>query len=109
MFQAQTALLLSSCLRSFGEPAVYLPVQSTQRINITVIFDETFRTLDVETGTTVQSTQPKAGIKLSELPFEPRAGDRLLIRNKTYRITEYQPDGQGGAEVLLTEKSNKQN
>lgn len=65
---------------------------------IKIIFDRDY--LDVQgTG----SVHPVALVNLSDLSSEPGKGDTIEIDSVTYRVLRPEPDGIGGAVLILQE------
>ncbi len=94
--------IVSACVQTWGETIQY-QCATGQTYTLRAIVDMTYQALDVDSGALVQSHHPKIGIRAGDLMAEPQLEDRIILRNKTYRIAEYQPDGQGGAELFLQE------
>lgn len=86
----------------FGESIVFLPRNSLVEHAIEkAVFDETYQSIDPDTGAIIQSTEPLLHVKLGDLPSTPAAGDRVRIRSSEYRIARYEPDGLGLATLYL--------
>lgn len=94
-----TDALLKQTTATFGERVVYWPA-SEPSFEIRAVFDASFQMVDAG-GAMIQSTQPRLGVRLSEFAQEPREGDRVEVRGTIYDVIEYQPDGQGGASLML--------
>jgi hypothetical protein len=92
--------ILPTCLRIWGEKVIYQTVGGFET-SLRAIVDMSYQVLDPDTGTLVQSRHPKMGIRVADLPNEPQTGDRVILQDITYFVAEYQPDGQGGAELFL--------
>lgn len=95
-----TDALLTQATSTFGERVVYWPA-SEPSFEITAIFDATFQMLEPGGNAMIQSTQPRLGVKLSDFACPPAEGDRVEVRGTIYDVVEYQPDGQGGAMLML--------
>lgn len=87
-------------LSTFGEEAVYSGTGMSDT-TLQVIFDNNFTAIDPQTGMEVMTTQPMIGIKLDDLPREPFRGDTISLNGISYKITEYHPDSEGMAKLLL--------
>lgn len=83
----------------FGERVIYCP-SSEPSFEIRAIFDAKFEMVDPG-GVLVQSAQPRLGVWLSQFAQDPSEGDRVEVRGTLYDVTEFQPDGQGGATLML--------
>jgi len=75
-WQSLTDTILKHSTETFGELVVYWPNQSPS-FEITAIFDEAFEMVEPMTGTRIQSTQPRLGVRLSSFPVPPTEGDRV--------------------------------
>lgn len=86
----------------FGEAAHYMPATRAP-INITGIFDEAYRDVELAGGMGVTSTQPVLGVQLSQFRTLPLQGDRVtIIRTKeTFIVKEVRDDGHGSAKLML--------
>ena len=105
-------LVLGPNIAIFGQPVGYLSATYGQA-NINAIFDEAYLQLDPlgrgPDGETFQlgspggvtTAKPVIGIRLSDLPFAPDQGDRVMIGTDTYVVKEVRADGKGGAKLLL--------
>lgn len=45
--------------------------------------------------------QPTLGIRLADYPVPPKQGDNLLRTGMVWNVYDVQPDGQGGADLVL--------
>lgn len=86
----------------FGRSIVFLPFSSVTEYEIDkAVFDETYQSVDPNTGAIIQSTDPMLHVKLDDLPSTPASGDRVRVGGDTYRIVRYEPDGLGLASLYL--------
>lgn len=95
-----TDAVLTHTTATFGERVVYWPA-SEPSFEIRAIFEAAFTMVDPGGNAIIQSTQPRLGVKLSDFAMTPAEGDRVEVRGTVYDVTEYQPDGQGGALLML--------
>lgn len=79
----------------FGEAAVY-----DGAINVTVIFDNNFEMLNIQTGE-IESAGPQVTIKTSAIPNITH-GKTLVIHSTTYYIRGIEPDGTGITKLTLS-------
>ena len=49
--------------------------------------------------------QPTLGVRLADYPVPPKQGDSLLRAGVTWSIFDVQPDGQGGADLVLKQET----
>lgn len=88
------------------DPAIYERGSDLENpVSIRAVFTQPDKSVDPDTGALVDSTEPWAGIRLADLPFEVEGGDYLTIKGKRYRILKSLEDGEGGAKLMLTEDS----
>tara|TARA_R110002110_G_scaffold64634_5_gene178579 strand:+ start:215 stop:550 length:336 start_codon:yes stop_codon:yes gene_type:complete len=81
----------------FSAPAVVKAEFGTGR----GVFDAAHELVDTGGDAPVSSTGPVLGIRLSEFSTPPVSGNELTIDGAFYRINDVQPDGQGGAKLML--------
>ena len=100
---------MRSCSRVFGEgldeaggPRVlYQHFGAASAYAVDGIFEATTESVDLETGATVMSHEPRVSLALSELTQAPAVDDLVTIRGKVYRVIEPMFDGQGTATLRL--------
>lgn len=94
--------VLAPCEAVFGEALQYMPAAGTA-FQVTGIFDEAHREVDLAGGMGVTTTSPVAGVRLSQFPVPPKQGDTLtrLANSTTYAVKEVRPDSHGGAKLML--------
>lgn len=49
------------------------------------------------------TTGPVVGVMTTDLGLEPKQGDRLVIKGKTYRVHDVKPDGPTWRDLILKE------
>lgn len=98
---------MGACVRVFGEGDAALVTYTHAVGGLTYTADGIFETatevVDLDTGATVLSHQPRVSFPLSALQAMPAVGDSCTIRGKAYRVVEPQFDGQGTATLRLHE------
>lgn len=99
-WQDQTDEVMRVCTESFSTEVVY-DAQAHAPVTIHGIFDAAYQEIQILDGAQIMSTQPRLGVRLSDLPATPREGDRCTIAGQLYRVAEYRPDGEAGAALLL--------
>lgn len=69
------------------------------------VFDNNYLAVDPDTGVTVSTTGPLIGVRLAELqPLGmPQKGDAVMIGGQAYAVVDFQPDSEGGADLILQE------
>lgn len=88
------------CTETFTSTVIYDP-QASAPITIKGIFDAAYQDVEILDGAAVQSTKPRLGVLLSDLPAAPREGDRCTVNGVNYRVAEVRPDGEAGAALFL--------
>lgn len=106
-FRDRVDRILKASTHVFGEEVTLLPLKGG-RYSIKGIFDNEWESVDAETEEITSSNQPVLGINLHRLKIHPRQGDRLKIRNLTYKIIDVREDGQGGATLILHKEDHGQ-
>lgn len=68
-----------------------------------VIFDDSFFSVNTETGAEQSSKRPIMGVTTADLPT-PRNSekDRIILNGVTFAITDVQPDGEAGTTLFLS-------
>lgn len=99
-WQQQTDDVMRICTETFTTLVTYTPVVGAP-FSVKGIFDAAYQEVQILDGAAVQTTQPKLGIRLSDFAVKPKEGDRCTINSVVYRVTEYRPDGEAGASLML--------
>ena len=86
---------------TFGEPATYAPQGGAAPVSLTAVFEENALVVSTELGVLIRSGRPGIGVVLADIPVPPRRGDQVTIRSTAYKVQDVDPDGQGGAKLLL--------
>lgn len=69
---------------------------------LTLVFDEVFQIEGTDQdGLRVMTTEPRATVRLADLPVVPKVYDSLTIGTGTYRISRVAPDGSGMVALSL--------
>ena len=99
--------VLEACKRTFGAEVFHTPAAGGGPHSRTGIFNDKYLAVDVQTGFMVSTSQPNLGIKLADWTPAPLQGDTLTIDAnatgdfETYKVQTIEPDGEGGATLLL--------
>lgn len=95
---------MGACVRVFGEgeqsPVTYQHVGGLA-YTIDGLFETATEVVDLDTGATVLSHQPRVSFPLAALQAMPAVGDSCTLRGKLYRVVEPQFDGQGTVTLRL--------
>ena len=66
------------------------------------IFDPVYQLVELgEADVPLDSTAPALTVRLSDFPTAPKQDDTAVMDGTTYRAVSVQPDGQGGAVIVL--------
>ena len=96
-------LVLGPAMAAFADPIVFTPVKSQPGVaafpargvyavkQVTVRTDEGIFT----------DQQPTLGIMLADYPVPPMQDDTFVRAGVTWSVWDVQPDGQGGADLIL--------
>lgn len=101
-----SALVLGPAMGVFGQPIVFTPTASqpgaapfTAR-GIYAVKQVTVRTDDG----IFTDQQPTLGIRIGpapDFPVMPEQGDSFVLNGTTWNVFDWQPDGQGGVDLVL--------
>jgi len=68
-----------------------------------VVFDDTFFSVNLDTGVEQSSKRPLMGVNTADLPTPRDAQkDRIILNGVTFFITDVQPDGEAGTTLFLS-------
>jgi hypothetical protein len=109
-FDTLADLALRAGVRTFKTAGIYTRAADQDNpISLDGVFDRVHKSVDPETGASVDSRTPTYGIALDDLPAAPDAGDQLEIETGrfagTYEVLQSQEDGQGGTMLILAVKT----
>lgn len=98
--------MLGVATRTFSEPSgtvLWLTDGAEPGVELPhAVFDEAYVAVDAETGTLVTTEQTVLGVRLSDLPNQPKANrDQVKARGQLYRVSDVQRDGVAGAIIFL--------
>lgn len=73
-----------------------------------VVFDDTYFSVNMESGVEESSKRPIMGVNTADLP-SPRdtQKDRVILNGITFFITDVQPDGEAGTTLFLSKTTNR--
>ncbi len=99
---SRAARMQRTVLRLEGEDVLYHPTDGGAAVTVRACFRSAHKALDLDTGSTVNSTDPLCDVLLADLPELPRAGvSAVTARGTRYVVREIQPDGEGMALLAL--------
>ena len=102
-FAKKVSNLQDRCLDNcsgFGEKVVFRPQVGGSFIVDGIFFDD-FSAQETETGTELFTVTPNVDVKLEDLPFRPKMGDRFEVQNQSYKIVSVEPDSLGMVTCFL--------
>ena len=87
-------------LQHLGGPVLYAP-RGGDAVEVRGIFDRSYVRVDAgEPG--ISSRGPAVFLLLADLPSDPETDEpTITVAGVSYRVTEAEPDGQGGVRLLL--------
>lgn len=99
-FSDLTDRALKACRTTFGESVSYTPSGGSP-VTVQGIFNA--QSVVVEGGLPVLSKNPTLGIRKADVDtdFEPSQSDSVVIRTVTYRVADWNDDGEGGVSLQL--------
>ncbi|MEL6429737.1 MAG: hypothetical protein AAFR54_11210 [Planctomycetota bacterium] len=98
--------VLQDCLDTFGVAALYQREGAEpEPIPSGGVFRETHTEVNEVTGATVTTERPNLDVRRTEIPDEDdqRAGDRVHVSGRLFRIRDVQKDGELGLKLFLQE------
>lgn len=84
----------------FGRPVMVRPARGLD-YTARGVFDNKHVEVFADDGTVHYTTRPQLGIRLSEWAQLPGKGDEIFLDQDRYGFTGIEPDGQGGAIILM--------
>lgn len=103
------AVVIGPCMGVFGETQkpTYTPPGGGAPFAVDGIFDDAYMALVLQADgePAIAAVDPVIGVLLSQWAVQPAKGGMLLIPSVgiTYMVADVQPDGHGGAKLLLTQ------
>lgn len=97
---ARLDLALQGGLRHFAGPVTYRPATGGS-FSVDGVWEAAHKELDLGGETVVSTVSPALGVRLVDFPVEPLVGDQFDREGNTYEIDDVQPDGQGGAKLIV--------
>lgn len=97
------ALVLAPAMAVFSDPIVLTPTVSQPSAapflacGVFAVKQVTVQTAEGE----FTDQQPTLGIRLADFPVPPKQGDSFVRAGVVWNIYDVQPDGQGGADLVL--------
>ena len=91
--------VLEACVTTFGRDVTYRSTQGSQSLK--GIFDAAHQIISLQDGLEYSTIKPTLGIRLSDLEASPIQGDEVVIESIRHQVVDIQPDGQGGALLIL--------
>jgi hypothetical protein len=85
---------------TLGIAATYLPKAGGQ-YEIRGVFDDRAQEVDPDTEIPISSNIYTFGLKLADIPFVPKKGDKLVIKNISYLVINSLEDGVPDASTVL--------
>lgn len=98
-WQSMTRNVLGAAMSTFGETVTWRPGLEGHR-ELTAIFRAAHAAVDLGQGA-IATVDPELDVRLSDVGEPPREGDKVIVRGLSYRVSEVQPDGEGGAKLKL--------
>lgn len=74
-------------------------------VEVKGVFHDSYQRIDLA-GIAAQGSGPAVFVRLSDLPSDPNKDEKAAVtaRGVEYLVREVQPDGEGGAMLLLRER-----
>jgi hypothetical protein len=101
LFGDALGTIIDEIHRAQGSPVVSYTSFGFSPVSIAAVWDAPHRAIDLATGE-LSDVEPSLGVQLSDLSAAVDVDrDTLTIDAIAYRVTDSQPDGQGGARLAL--------
>lgn len=110
-WQQSVDALQTACLQAFGVPVVYTPSLDNRMelggtpVNLTGIYNENLENVSLmgRDSVGIDAVVPRSTveIKVSDLGFDPMAGDEVTLVGLTFRILEVETDVNGMSVLFL--------
>lgn len=101
-----SALVSRPVMDTFGRSVTVDPVVSDPggaAYEARGAFHRAYESVFVAEGVTQTATSPMLDIRLAEFTIPPAKGDHITVDGTEYQVTDFQPDGQGRADLVLKE------
>lgn len=85
---------------TLGIDALYYP-KSGGEFSIRGVFDDRAQEVDPDTEIAISSNIYSLGIKLADIPFAPKKGDKVIIKKISYQVIDSLEDGVPDASTVL--------
>lgn len=99
--KTNTLLKIATTNSFFGEKIQYLPQTGGTSFFAQGIFDNQAEIVDPDTEEVIRTRIPNVGFREKDLGIEAEQGDKLVVRNIQYIVTDVIPDGNGGVTLML--------
>jgi hypothetical protein len=77
-------------------------VTENHSVTIKALYSESYQEVDPETQAVVMSRKPVVSYFEDKVNFDVKVGtSRVTARNKSYRVRDIQPDGEGSVTLYL--------
>jgi hypothetical protein len=102
-----STLVLGPAMAAFGEPVTYDPVEG-DAFALTAVVDLAHAEVSFTDGAPVSTVKPMLGVRLADFPagIAPQQDDQATVRGTLYDVVDVEPDGQGGAMLVMQEAPN---
>lgn len=87
-------------MREFGQAVTYTP-RGGSPVEVTGIFDAAHQLVTLAGDVEIDTVGPVLGVRLADFAAPPTQGDQVTVAGTAYAVRSVQPDGQGGASLVL--------
>lgn len=99
-WQSMTQAVLGASMFTFGELVTLKPGKEFQQ-DVQAIFRASHAQVDLGQGG-ISTVDPELDVRMSDVRGPAlRQGDEVLVRSIRYRVSDTQPDGEGGLKMKL--------
>lgn len=100
IFDRTSGLAFGSALTVMAQEVIYQTADGGV-CSLRGVFHSAYQRLEIHDGVEYSTVSPMLTVRLSDLRQAPAQGDRPTIADTEYEVINVQPDGHGGADLIL--------
>jgi hypothetical protein len=94
--------VLETGIETFKTEVTYHSISAQAFYSAQGVFDAAHLVVSLRDDLDYSTVNPVLGVSLAQLETVPAQGDEIILpAGATYRVSDIQPDGQGGALLIL--------
>lgn len=100
LWQSMTHSVLGAAMSTFGETVTLRPGKEFHQ-ELRAIFRAAHAQVDLGQGG-ISTVEPELDVRIADVrDHPPKQGEEVIVRGLRYRISDTQPDGEGGLKCKL--------